>query len=124
VEPSVQKVGKREQARMAGIQAEQRAKEYLISQNLDFIEQNFSVPLGEIDLIFKQANQWVFVEVKYRTNDTHGKAAEHFTTSKRSKMVKAIMCYLQQHNLNLHHTSLRIDIVAIDDEQLEWLVNV
>lgn len=117
-------MGKRMQARQAGIQAEQRAKAYLLSQDLCFVEQNFSVPMGEIDLIFKDQNQFVFVEVKYRSDDSHGKAAEFFTTSKRSKMLKAIMCYLQQHNLNLHHTSLRIDLIAIDNQRLEWLINV
>lgn len=117
-------LGKKEQARIAGFEAEQRAKQYLIDQNLCFVEQNYSVPLGEIDLIFKQANQLVFVEVKYRSSNSHGKAAEYFTPNKRRKMHRAIMCYLQQHNLNLHHTSLRIDIVAIDNEQLEWLINV
>lgn len=117
-------MGKRELARAAGIAAEQRAKAFLLAQNLTFIEQNFSVPLGEIDLIFKDQNQLVFVEVKYRTNNEHGRAAEYFTMSKRNKMHKAIMCYLQKHHLNLHHTSLRIDIIAIDNQDLEWLVNV
>lgn len=117
-------LGKREQARLAGAAAEQRAKEHLLLNGLSFVEQNYSVPLGEIDLIFKDANQWVFVEVKYRADKTHGSAAEQFTSAKRSKMHKAIMCYLQQYNLNLHHTSLRIDVVAIDNEQLDWLKNV
>ena len=117
-------IGKREQARLAGVAAELRAKEHLLLNGLHFVEQNYSVPLGEIDLIFKDANQWVFVEVKYRADNTHGSAAEQFTSAKRNKMHKAIMCYLLQYNLNLHHTSLRIDVVAIDDEQLEWLTNV
>ncbi|MDT0596570.1 YraN family protein [Glaciecola petra] len=107
-----------------GDDAEKRAKAFLLAEGLEFIEQNFRVKVGEIDLIFKQQNQWVFVEVKYRSNAEHGVAAEYFTPSKRSKMNRAIMCYLQQHNLNLHHTSLRIDVIAIDDKKLTWLKNV
>lgn len=107
-----------------GDHAEQRAKAFLQAKGLVFIEQNFRVKVGEIDLIFKQQNQWVFVEVKFRSNKEHGCAAEYFTSSKRSKMNRAIMCYLQQHNLNLHHTSLRIDVIAIDNNELTWLKNV
>lgn len=111
-------------AKRLGDIAESVAKQHLIAQGLKFVEQNFRVKVGEIDLIFKDNTQWVFVEVKFRSNTDHGFAAEYFTASKRSKMNKAIMCYLQQHNLNLHHTSLRIDVIAIDDTQLSWLKNV
>ena len=111
-------------AKRAGAQAETDAKQYLETQGLRFIEQNFRVPQGEIDLIFKDKQQWVFVEVKYRSSCDRGFAAEYFTASKRRKMNKAIMCYFLQHNLNLHHTELRIDVIAIDGKQLKWLDNV
>jgi len=111
-------------ANKSGTEAEEHAKRYLLAQGMQFVEQNYRVPMGELDLIFKDKNQWVFVEVKYRKTDSRGKAAESFTSAKRSKMIRAIMCYLQQLNLNLHHTDLRIDLVAIDDEHLSWIKNV
>lgn len=111
-------------AKEAGARAETHAKHFLEGQGLHFVEQNFRVPQGEIDLIFKEKEQWVFVEVKYRSSSDRGYAAEYFTPSKRRKMNKAIMCYLQQHNLNLHHTDLRIDVIAIDDKQLTWLDSI
>ena len=112
------------QAKQDGVNAERKAKQYLIEQGLIFVEQNYTVPLGEIDLIFTQNDVLVFVEVKFRRTHTHGHAAEYFTTSKRSKMNRAIMCYLQLHNLNLHHTYLRIDVIAIDNQELTWLIGV
>jgi putative endonuclease len=115
---------KYDQAKQAGENAELNAKNYLETQGLTFLEKNFRVPLGEIDLIFKDGQQLVFVEVKYRASADHGHAAEYFTASKRSKMNKAIMCYLQKHQLNLHHTNLRIDVIAIDNTKLTWLDNV
>jgi putative endonuclease len=115
---------KHDQGKRAGQVAESKAKHYLESQGLRFIMQNFRVPQGEIDLIFKDMQQWVFVEVKYRGCSIRGHAAEYFTASKRSKMNKAIMCFLQQRNLNIHHTSLRIDVIAIDDTKLTWLDSV
>ena len=54
-------IGKREQARLAGVAAELRAKEHLLLNGLHFVEQNYSVPLGEIDLIFKdEINNSIF----------------------------------------------------------------
>lgn len=108
----------------AGADAEETAKQYLISHGLTFIESNFSVAVGELDLIFKDQDTWVFVEVKYRHSDKAGCAAEYFTNAKRNKMLRATMCYLQKLKLNLHHTDLRLDLVAIDGSQISWIKNV
>lgn len=111
-------------AKSIGDKAEDKAKEFLIAQGLEFIEQNYRVKSGEIDLIFKDATQWVFVEVKYRESTSHGFAAEMFTVAKKRKLVRAIMCYFTALNMNIHHTDMRIDLVAIDGEQLNWIKNV
>ena len=60
---------------------EQQAKEYLQTQGLQFVEQNFNCKLGEIDLIFSdpKANILVFVEVKFRSSDQFGGAAASVT---------------------------------------------
>ncbi|WP_395341380.1 YraN family protein [Ningiella sp. W23] len=107
-----------------GAKAEQVAKGYLIDQGLGFITENFRCKAGEIDLIFKDMQQFVFVEVKYRETDSHGSAAHMFTRAKRRKLERAIMCYLQALDLNLHHTSLRIDLIAIDKQNINWIQNV
>jgi putative endonuclease len=107
-----------------GTLAEQLAKEFLLTHGLVFIEENYRVKVGEIDLIFKDAEQWVFVEVKYRQNASHGCAAEMFTATKKRKLTRAIMCYLQSLGLNFHHTHMRIDLVAIDGDKINWIKNV
>lgn len=114
----------KQQAANNGVESEQRAREYLISQGLQFVAQNYRVSLGEIDLIFQEKNQLVFVEVKYRQNLHYGCAAAQFTAHKRRKVVNAIKCYLREHNLNIHHTSLRIDLVTFDGDKMQWLKNV
>jgi putative endonuclease len=107
-----------------GAKAEASAKQYLLQQGLTFVCQNYRVKSGEIDLIFKDLQQWVFVEVKYRADSSFGHAAEMFTVSKRRKLTRAIMCYLQSLDLNCHHTHMRIDLVAIDGQHINWLKNV
>jgi putative endonuclease len=111
-------------ASIAGYEAEQVAKQYLLDHALQFLEQNFKAKVGEIDLIMMDGPQLVFVEVKFRSNSSHGTAAEQFTWSKRRKFEKTVNYYLLHKKLNPHHTNMRIDVVAIDGEQVNWLKNV
>ncbi len=111
-------------ASLTGYDAEQTAKRYLLEHSLQFLEQNYKAKVGEIDLIMRDQQQLVFVEVKFRSNDRRGCAAEHFTSKKRKKLERTINYYLLQKKLNPHHTNLRIDVVAIDGEQVNWIQNV
>lgn len=111
-------------ASLIGHDAEQVAKQYLLDHSLLFLEQNYKAKVGEIDLIMLDQQQLVFVEVKFRSTDSHGCAAEHFTFKKRKRLERTINYYLLQKKLNTHHTNLRIDVVAIDGEQVNWIKNV
>jgi putative endonuclease len=111
-------------ASLIGYEAELLAKQYLLNQSLQFLEQNYKAKVGEIDLIMRDGEQLVFVEVKYRNSNSHGHAAEYFTKNKRVKLERTIQYYLLQKNMNSHHTNFRIDVVAIDGEQLNWLKSV
>jgi putative endonuclease len=112
-------------ASLIGHQAEQKAKEYLKQQGLQFVEENYRVKVGEIDLIMQTSDEtWVFVEVKYRQSDDYGHAAEYFTSSKRRKLIRAIMWFLKEHQLNPEETAMRIDLIALDGDQLNWIKNV
>lgn len=111
-------------ASLIGYDAEQRAKYYLLENSLRFVEQNYKAKVGEIDLIMLDEKQLVFVEVKFRSTASRGSAAEQFTPKKRKRLERTINYYLLQKKLNPHHTNLRIDVVAIDGEQVNWIKNV
>ena len=104
-----------------GVQAEQKARYYLQAQGLDFVAQNFRCKAGEIDLIMRAGEEWVFVEVKFRQNNQYGAAAEHFTRNKAAKVKRAIAQYLLMSGLNSEHTAHRVDLIAIDGDQIQWL---
>ena len=108
----------------AGFAAESKAKTFLIDNGLDFFTQNYKCKVGEIDLIFKKQQLWIFVEVKYRGNNASGYATEQVTRSKLRKITKAICWFMNEQNLNIHHEEIRIDLIAIDDNKLEWLKNL
>ena len=63
-------------ARDKGQQIEQQVSRYLQKQGLRLIEQNYQCRGGEIDLIMKEKNTLVFVEVRFRKNARFGSALE------------------------------------------------
>jgi len=104
-----------------GQQGEQLAKDYLLKQGLVMVEQNFKCKMGELDLIMKDKDCYVFVEVRYRTQNDYGGGIESITPSKQRKIIKTTMFYLQQVNL-YNRVACRFDVFTIDgDGQIEWI---
>ena len=99
---------------------EQAALRYLQRQGLTLVELNFSCKGGEIDLIMRDGDTLVFVEVRQRADRRHGGAAASITPAKIRRLVRAAQVYLQR----LPHTPpCRFDVVAIDGEAFDWLRN-
>ena len=72
-----------------GKKYEQEAVDYLKKLKYKIIEQNFKLlPIGEIDIIAKDRNIIVFVEVKYRKNKNFGIPAEFVNKSKQQKITR------------------------------------
>lgn len=101
--------------------------EYLISQNLTFIDHNFHSKYGEIDLIMQDGDTYVFVEVKYRRNNNYGGSLVAVSHSKQKKLHLCAQYYLQQKQLNEYNTPCRFDIVALEGDiqnpNINWLKN-
>ena len=97
---------------------EQRALAFLLAQGLTLVESNFSCKAGEIDLILREGETLVFVEVRERVSPSHGGAAASITRSKRRRIVCAAEVYLQRCR---RLPACRIDVVALDGGRLEWL---
>jgi putative endonuclease len=100
---------------------EQVALRHLKRQGLLFVEANFSCKGGEIDLIMRDGESLVFVEVRQRADRRHGGAAASITPAKIRRLVRAAQVYLLRFP---RMPACRFDVVAIDGDQLEWLRNV
>jgi putative endonuclease len=87
------------------------AKSYLIKKGFYFIDQNVHFSHAEIDLIFENSTQFIFVEVKLRRSDKYGKAIEQITGTKLKNMRKCIEMY--QYQIKVLKEP-RIDMVFID----------
>ena len=112
-----------------GSAAEDRALQHLQRHGLVLVQRNYRVAAGpsarggEIDLILRAPDRertLVFVEVRSRGRDDHGGAAASITHAKRRRIILAARHYLPR--LRGEWPPCRFDVVAIDGEQLEWLV--
>lgn len=70
-----------------GARYEQQARRYLERKGLRFVAANVHVRGGEIDLIMKQRQVIVFVEVRFRRNDKFGGAAASVTLAAAAKVL-------------------------------------
>lgn len=94
-----------------GDQGERIALGYLKKIGYKIIETNFRKPFGEIDIIAKDKNTLVFVEVKTRTTEKFGSPQEGITSWKKRRIIRAVQSYLLKENFK--NIPFRIDVLAI-----------
>ncbi|WP_420933723.1 YraN family protein [Alteromonas sp. A081] len=107
-----------------GNAAEQQACNFLLEQGLILRCQNYRTRRGELDIVMQDGDTIVCVEVKYRKSTKFGNAAEFVTAQKLQRIQAAFEFYLLDNGLNSTSTSLRIDVIAIDGNHLQWLKNI
>jgi putative endonuclease len=100
-----------------GREAEIQAAAYLENRGLRLLERNFRVRGGEIDLVMRDGNAVVFVEVRLRSRADFGGAGASITATKRRRIVLAARHWLARHG----DADCRFDCVLIDGGRLEWL---
>ena len=98
--------------------AESLARTYLEQQGLQFVTQNQRYRFGEIDLIMRDKQYWVFVEVKFRSSTQFGGALNALSAAQISRIRKAAEQYLQTHKIN---APCRFDVIAINGQDIQWL---
>jgi putative endonuclease len=109
--------------RTKGYQAEEYACLYLQKQGLQLVTKNYHCHYGEVDLIMRDGDEYVFVEVRSKQNNFYGDAAESITPSKQKKIIATAINYLQKQRL-LDTVNTRFDIIGIHFSTpgyIEWL---
>lgn len=99
-------------SREFGTQLEAFALQQLQQQGCTLVESNFQCKLGEIDLIVRDNSNLVFVEVRYRKQNTHGGADASVDRRKQNKLIRAASFYLQSKKLT-NKVACRFDVFAI-----------
>ncbi len=111
--------------RATGSKYETLASQHLTRQGLMLIEQNFTTKFGEIDLVMRNKETIVFVEVKYRKEQQFGHAAEFVNYQKRKKLIRTATIWLNKNGFSPQSTCFRFDVVAIHQEgnDINWIKN-
>ena len=98
--------------KITGEIGEKLAAKYLLENGYEISENNFRCKEGEIDIIAKEGDFIVFVEVRTKTSRLFGTPEESVTARKKEHLRNAASRYLQVHD-NLT-TEWRIDFVAVE----------
>lgn len=111
-------------ARAAGDVFEDAALAHLRHAGLKLLVRNFATRFGEVDLVMRDADSIVFVEVRYRRSRDFGGGAASVGAVKRKRITLAAQAFLQAHP-QLSTLPCRFDVVAFDGElhaaQCEWV---
>ena len=99
--------------RETGAKAEAIACWFLKQQGYDVLEQNFYTKVGEIDIIAKEDQTLVFVEVKYRKDDKKGYPAQAVDQRKQQKIRKSAMIYLKIDDSSLNKSLHSFESFAV-----------
>lgn len=104
-----------------GQAVELAARRYLEKRGLKTLEHNYRTRWGEIDLVMEDKGQIVFVEVRYRVNNSFGGAAASITPAKQARVLRAASQFLAERHLA--HRPVRFDIVAAEGKAhaFDWL---
>ena len=99
---------------------------YLKEIGYKIIKRNFICRQGEIDIIAKNKDEYVFIEVKTRSNLCYGKPREAVNKYKQKYIYKSAQYYLYRNRLN--NAFIRFDVIEVylqnDKYKLVHLKNV
>ncbi len=98
-----------------GKNSELLARRYLEHKGYSFVESNYYCRYGEIDVICKDLDTVVFVEVRMRSGK-YCTPEESITWRKKERLYNSIMNYTMEHKLE--NTHIRFDVVAVDNREL------
>jgi len=96
----------------AGAAGEDLACRHLEGQGFLILARNFRCRSGEIDVVARDGETTVFVEVKDRAGRSHGEGHESVTMGKRRRVVRAARLYAASHGLS--ERPIRFDVVSIE----------
>lgn len=102
--------------------AEDLAARHLIQEGYGILVRNYRNLFGEIDLIAKDGDTLCFIEVRSRTQDSHGHPFESVSLEKQKKIIRVAQGYLvAQDNDDIE---ARFDVVAVTPDDGEYFIEI
>ncbi|PKB82207.1 MAG: YraN family protein [SAR202 cluster bacterium Io17-Chloro-G9] len=94
---------------------EEAAGHFLLGQGFTILDRKYRCRWGEIDLVARDGEELVFVEVRTRRNSAFGTPEESVTAAKARRLLATCQDYMQNHPEEQPHadTSWRIDLISV-----------
>ena len=108
-----------ESTQVSGQRAEAKAARFLEKRGVDILTRNFRCRGGEIDLVCRDGNVLVFVEVRLRRNTAYGGAGASITLAKQRRIILAAQHFLASRAKA--DSICRFDCVLLDGVNIEWI---
>jgi len=102
--------GMKKNSQKTGTWAEEKAVKFLIEKNYSILARNWRFKKYEIDIIARDKQTLVFVEVKARSTDAFGEPEVFVNRQKQRFLIAAANQYLLENNIELES---RFDIISI-----------
>ncbi len=92
---------------------EETAAAYLTQRGYEIVGRNARTPYGEIDIIAKKDESFIFIEVKTLTSSKNFFPEQNVTQRKREHMIACAECYAAENTVD----HWQIDVIAIEGRQ-------
>lgn len=102
---------KKYQNRKIGILGEEKTVKYLEDLGYIILARNFNTYRGEIDIVAKDKDEYVFIEVKTRTSDNYGIPREAVNKKKKNHIIKSSEYFIYKYKLE--NRNIRFDVVEV-----------
>jgi len=104
-----------------GARGEQLAADFLENRGFKILRRNVHQSHLEIDIIGKDGDCLVFVEVKYATSEKYGHPATWIDDRKQEKLRRAAELYIRDNHIS--GVDIRFDVITIDRGEIEYYQN-
>lgn len=102
--------------RKTGQKYEEQAVAYLTDRGYVIVERNYKCPYGEIDIIARDGEYLVFLEVKYRRSDAWGSPGEAVDGRKQRRISRAALCFYGKNGYE-RDIPCRFDVIGVDGNE-------
>lgn len=113
---------RKENKRAAGAKGERAAGAFLERQGYEILAYNFRCRMGEIDIVARDGNYLVFVEVKYRKSEKWGSPFEAVDRRKQ-RIISKVAAYYCYKNGCGETTPCRFDVAAVLGDEIQVIKN-
>ena len=108
--------------RKLGTEYEQSACDFLERRGFRIAARNYRKKIGEIDIIARDGDELVFIEVKYRTSAEQGGAAYAISEKKKATVRRVAQWYMLENGISAE-AFCRFDAVLIDGDTITHIKN-